>query len=221
MAEVKMDPLPGSNSISNRNAPKPEPVPDNVREAKKPEYTTKVIAKATLKKKSFGEKVKEIFIGEDIQNVGDYILKEVVVPTIKNTIVDIIQNGISLLIFGESSGSSKRRKEGQYVSYGSYSSGSFRDRRRDDRKDNYYTSRGDYIFEGPNAKKDAQDVLNYMIDMIDMYGDCSVGNYYELIGAPSNYQDRKWGWKDLRYADVRMARGGGYYIDLPNATYID
>lgn len=208
MAEVKMDPLPGSNAISNKNAPKSEPT--------KEETEVKAVAKAVLKKKSFGEKMKEVFIGEDIQNVGDYILKEVVVPTIKNTIVDIIQNGISLLIFGESS-SKNRRRDGQYVSYGSYSSNSSRDRRRDDRRDSY-SSKGDIIF---NSRSDAEAVLTRMLDIVDTYGACTVGNFYELADVPSNYQDRKWGWTDLRYTDVRMARGGGYYIDLPDAKYID
>lgn len=209
MAEVKMGPLPGSNSIANRNVAKPEPVEEKSEQ--------KVVAKATLKKKSFGEKAKEIFIGEDIQNVGEYIFKEVVVPTIKNTIVDVIQNGVSLLIFGESSNKNQRRN-GQYVSYGSYSSNSSsRDRRRDDRRDSY-SNKGDLIFD---SRSDAQAVLDRMLDIVDTYGACSVGNFYELADVPSNYQDRKWGWTDLRYADVRTARGGGYYIDLPCAKYID
>lgn len=208
MAEVKMDPLPGSNANTTKKIQK-EVADENTN------YPT-AVAKATLKKKSFGEKIKEVFIGEDIQNVGDYILKEVVVPTIKNTIVDIIQNGISLLIFGESS-SKNRRRDGQYVSYGSYSSNSSRDRRRDDRRDSY-SDKGDLIF---NSRSDAQAVLNRMLDIVDTYGACTVGNFYELADVPSNYQDRKWGWTDLRYADVRMARGGGYYIDLPSAKYID
>ena len=216
MAEVKMDPLPGSNAISNRNAPKPEPIKVQKEIADENTNYPTAVAKATLKKKSFGEKMKEVFIGEDIQNVGDYILKEVVVPTIKNTIVDIIQNGISLLIFGESS-SKNRRRDGQYVSYGSYSSNSSRDRRRDDRRDSY-SDKGDLIF---NSRSDAQAVLDRMLDIVDTYGACTVGNFYELADVPSNYQDRKWGWTDLRYADVRMARGGGYYIDLPSAKYID
>lgn len=208
MAEVKMDPLPGSNAKTVKTS-------EIISEPKKEE--TEVIAKATLKKKSFGEKIKEVFIGEDIQNVGDYILKEVVVPTIKNTIVDIIQNGISLLIFGESSHKNDRRRNGQYVSYGSYSSGSSRERRRDDRHDSY-NSKGDLIF---NSRNDAQAVLERMLDICDTYGAVTVGNYYELADVPSNYQDRKWGWSDLRYVDVRMARGGGYYIDLPDAKYLD
>lgn len=208
MAEVKMDPLPGSNANTTKKIQK-EVADENTN------YPT-AVAKATLKKKSFGEKIKEVFIGEDIQNVGDYILKEVVVPTIKNTIVDIIQNGISLLIFGESS-SKNRRRDGQYVSYGSYSSNSSRDRRRDDRRDSY-SDKGDLIF---NSRSDAQAVLDRMLDIVDTYGACTVGNFYELADVPSNYQDRKWGWTDLRYADVRMARGGGYYIDLPSAKYID
>ena len=210
MAEVKMDPLPGSNANSVKNAPKTQETKDENHD-----YPV-AVAKAEIKKKTFGEKFKEVFIGEDIQNVGDYILKEVVVPTIKNTIVDIIQNGISLLIFGESNNKGRRR-DGQYVSYGSYSSNSSSNRRRDDRRDNY-SNKGDLIF---NSRSDAQAVFDRMLDIVDTYGACTVGNYYELADIPSNYQDRKWGWTDLRYADIRMARGGGWYIDLPDPKYLD
>ena len=217
MAEVKMDPLPGSNSHSNRNTPKPEPIEEK--------SETKVVAKATFKKKSFGEKMKEVFIGEDIQNVGDYILKEVVVPTIKNTIVDIIQNGISLLIFGESGINNKnKRRNGPYVSYGSYSSNSSRDRRRDDRRD-IYSDKGYIVFYD---RYSANEVLQHLVDIVDTYHNVTVANYYEKvnqviddINIPISYQDHKWGWTDLRYVDIKMERGGGWYIDLPRAEYID
>ena len=208
MAEVKMDPLPGSNANSVKKA---EPKIIEKEEPKK-----EVVAKGNLKKKSLGEKLKEVFIGEDIQNVGDYILKEVIVPTIKNTVVDIIQNGISLLIFGENN-RNDRRRNGQYVSYGSYSSNNSRNSRRDDRR-NAPASKGDIIFD---SRGDAQAVLDHLLDILDTYRAVTVANFYEAADVPSNYQDRKWGWTDLRYAEVRMARGGGWYIDLPNAEYID
>ncbi len=210
MAEVKMDPLPNSNAKTVKKVVEEKPTDDVLHDE------SKVIAKAVVKKKSFGEKLKEVFIGEDIQNVGDYILKEVIVPTIKNTVVDIIQNGISLLIFGES-GKTDRRRSGQYVSYGSYSSNNNRNPRRDDRHA-APTDKGDIIFD---SRSDAQAVLNHLIDILDTYRAVTVANYYEAADVPSNYQDRKWGWTDLRYADVRMARGGGWYIDLPRAEYID
>ena len=213
MAEVKMDPLPNSNAKKLKESNDKE-----VKEILEPEdQKINVVAKGKIQKKTFGEKFKEIFIGEDIQNVGEYILKEVVVPTIKNTVVDIIQNGISLLIFGESSSKNSNRRNGQYVSYGSYSSNSSRDRRRDDRRD-APNDKGNIIF---NSRGDAQAVLDHLLDILDTYRAVTVANYYEAADVPSNYQDRKWGWTDLRYVDIRMARGGGWYIDLPRVEYID
>ena len=161
MAEVKMDPLPNSNAKKLKESNDKE-----VKEILEPEdQKINVVAKGKIQKKTFGEKFKEIFIGEDIQNVGEYILKEVVVPTIKNTVVDIIQNGISLLIFGESSSKNSNRRNGQYVSYGSYSSNSSRDRRRDDRRD-APNDKGNIIF---NSRGDAQAVLDHLLDILDTY----------------------------------------------------
>jgi len=39
----------------------------------------------TVKKKSFGDKLKETFIKQDLEDVRDYIIWDIVVPTIART----------------------------------------------------------------------------------------------------------------------------------------
>lgn len=225
MAEVKLEQMkPLENSNSNRVKSG-----EISKEIKRPEpkeeqelHIDKAIAKGTMKKKSIGTRLKEIFVGEDIKNVGQYIFTEVFIPTIKNTVVDIVQNGVSLLIFGETSSKNDRRRNGQYVSYGSYSSNtrsnSYRGSNRRDSERDRLDNKGDIIFDN---RSDAQAVLSHLCDALDIYRSVTVANYYEAADVPSNYQDRKWGWSDLRYANVKMARGGGWYIDLPPAEYLD
>lgn len=64
---------------------------------------------------------------EDASNVVDYIWMDVLIPTIKNTISDIITNGVDMMLWGAVKGN-KRRPSNTYVSYRDYSS---RDRRDD------------------------------------------------------------------------------------------
>ena len=63
------------------------------------------IAKAKTKKKN---KLVDTFISEDAQNIKSYILMDVLVPAIKKAISDIVTDGISMLLYGDTSHGSKR-----------------------------------------------------------------------------------------------------------------
>ena len=49
-----------------------------------------VQGKVRRKKKSEVRKWKDIFISEDVEDVKSYIIMDVIVPTIKNTILDTV-----------------------------------------------------------------------------------------------------------------------------------
>ena len=61
----------------------------------------KVIAGgAKLKKKNEFQKLRDVFISEDIGNVKSYILKDVLVPRIRDAIADIIKNTTDMVFYG-------------------------------------------------------------------------------------------------------------------------
>ena len=79
----------------------------------------KVISGTAKTKKNEVRKFRDVFISEDISNVKSYILMDVLVPTIKNAIVDIVTDGVNM-IFG--TGSGRKKTSGlNYVSYRDYS----------------------------------------------------------------------------------------------------
>ena len=175
------------------------------------------VAKAKTKKKSEVKKFADVFIAEDITSVKDYIVNDVLIPAAKKAISDIITNGIDMILYGEAKGRDRRRDGGSRVSYTKYYE---RDRDRD--YDRTRTRRSVYDYDDIilDTRGEAEDVLNRMDDLIDAYGMVSGAELYELVGISGNYTDNKYGWTNLRNAEVRRTRDG-YLLKLPKALPFD
>lgn len=179
-----------------------------------------VQGKVKLKKKNEVRKFADVFVAEDTRNVKDYLLMEVAIPAIKNTIIDLITNGINMLLNGETSrSSSSRKRSGDYVSYRDYSN---RDRDRHDRRDSGVRGRFDLDDLVFGSRRDAEATLEQMDDMIDRYGWATVLDLYESadLGGSAPWTANKYGWTSLRSADVIKVRDG-YVIKLPKAMPLD
>ena len=178
---------------------------------------TKVV-KGTVKtkKRSDIHKLTDIFISEDVTNVKSYILMDVLVPAIKKAISDIVRDGIDMILYGDSGRSNRRSTNAGYVSYRDFSSRRDSDRFSNDR------IRGSYNYDDITfqSKADAQDVLDGMDDLIETYKVVTVADLYDLIGKSCNYTDNKYGWTNLRNAEVLHGRDG-WKIKLPRALPID
>ena len=63
-------------------------------------------------------------------------------------------------------------------------------------------------------------MLEYLRSILREYDVVSVADFYETVGAPSNYTDNKYGWTNLD--DVKIQRDrNGYIIDFPRVEEID
>ena len=175
------------------------------------------VAKAKTKKKSEVKKFADVFIAEDITSVKDYIVNDVLIPAAKKAISDIITNGIDMILYGEARGKDRRRDTGSRVSYTKYYE---RDRDRDYDRGRARRSVYDYDDIILDTRGEAEDVLNRMDDLIDAYGMVSVADLYDLVGVSGNYTDNKYGWTNLRNAEVRRTRDG-YLLKLPKALPFD
>lgn len=182
--------------------------------AEKKEVKKVISGTAKTKKKSGLSKVADTFINEDVENVKSYILMDVLVPAAKKAISDIVVNGIDMILYGEV----RDRKPGNssYVSYNKYSSG----RDRDDRSS--YRTRTGYSHDDIvlDTRGEAEAILNNMDGLIDTYGVVSVADLYDLAGISCSYTDNKYGWTNIRNADIIRVRDG-YVIKMPKAMPID
>lgn len=164
------------------------------------------------KKKNEIQKITDIFISEDVTNVKSYILMDVLVPSIKKAISDIVTNGIDMILYGESN-RTKSNSAASKVSYRSYY-----DKGNDRRDYNFSRTKTGYSYDDITLdnRGEAEDVLTRMDELISTYGVVSVADLYDLVGVTGNYTDNKYGWTDIRSAQVVRVRDG-YLIKLPKA----
>lgn len=164
------------------------------------------VAKARVKRESTARKVVGEIIREDARSVGETVLWDVIIPTVKNLISDTVTRGIESMLYGDS----RPRSRNNYSDYSGYSrpKGS-RDRpveRRERRSARQAEpERNEIIFD---TRSDANDVIDRMSDIIDQYGQASLADLNALIGASSNFIDDNWGWTDMGSFNVRQVRDG-------------
>lgn len=178
-----------------------------VDEKKKVEKVVK--GKVKTKKKNGIAKFTDVFVSEDVSSVKSYIIGEVLIPAMKKALSDIVTNGIDMILYGES-GVTKRKSPGSRVSYTNYYD------RRDRYEDRRVRSGYDFNDVILDSRGEAEDVLSRMDELIDSYGIVSVADFYDLCGITGSYTDNKYGWTDIRSAQVVRVRDG-YKIKLPRA----
>lgn len=179
----------------------------------------KVISgKAKIKKKSEATKLTEKIIStEDVGNLKSYLLEDVIIPTIRNTIWDAITNSLDMILFG-GTGRSRRKSLSSKVSYRDYYDEKKRGSSRlSERKRSGYDF-DDIILE---TRGEAEEVLERMDELIETYSFASVADLYDLVGITCDYTDNKYGWTNIRNAEPIRVRGGGYMLKMPKALPID
>lgn len=178
----------------------------------KPVVTGKVITRKQSKVRKFTDE----FISEDAKNVKSYVFGEVLIPAIKKAISDIVTDGIDIILYGEAKGG-RKRSTADRVSYRNYYD---KDNRSSRSETTSSTSRYSYDDIVLSTRGEAQDVLDRMFEIVDTYGVVSIADLYDLVNITGNYTDNKYGWTNLRNAEVLRVRDG-YMIKLPRAMAID
>jgi hypothetical protein len=163
------------------------------------------------------EKKKPILLrifDDNANSVGRYIFWDVLLPAVKTTIIDVITNGIEMLVYGEGSRPKhlKRRGDRSYVSYNS-----IHDERRRRNTPRTRHSFGEVILD---SREDAETVLDTLVDYVDRYDEVTVADFYHAVGLESEWADNEWGWDSLGSAQVRRTREG-YIIIMPKPMRLD
>lgn len=181
--------------------------------SEKPRVQKVVTGNTKLKKKSEARKFADIFISDDIESVRNYVFMDVLVPAIKKAVVDIVSDGINMIIYGDTS--KRTTSSGSRFAYNSCFNGNGRPEPR-----TTVSNRTGLDYESPIlvSRIDAEEVLSALEDIIDQYGFACVSDLYDACGlTTSNYQLNKFGWQNLAMASVVRVRDG-YMLKLPKAT---
>lgn len=163
------------------------------------------------KKKTGAQRLRDTFIPEDVEEVKSYIFEDIVVPAVKDAIMDTVRAFLGV----NGSSSSRSSSAASKVSYRSYyNKNDYRDRPANRPKGVY-----DYDNIIFNTRGEAEDVLSRMDELIETYGNASVADFYDLAGVMGTYTDNRYGWTDIRNATINRVREG-YMIKFPRATAI-
>ncbi len=201
MEPIEMNPLGMPSNSRNRAAqekPKLEAIATTVTPKKKPWY----------------KRAGDTLLAEDANSVGAFVMRDIIIPTIKDTIYDIITGGLQMAMYGSTKARSRKSNSistpngGSYVSYGGYFNGS--KEKAQPRPDNRINI-DDLIF---GMADEAHQVLDALADRGDAYGCVTVQDLYDLIGVSAPRTAMYWGWNDLSNASVRKVREG-WLLDLP------
>lgn len=167
-----------------------------------------VVGPVKMKKKGGIGKFFSDFVSNDAQDIKTYLVKDIVVPTIKKTITDIVD----MLLYG---GSGKSRSTASRVSYRSF----YDEPRTRDIRDSRPATAYSYDDVVLGSRGEAEDVIQRLNELIDTYQVASVADLYDLVGVTGNYTDNRYGWTNLATAEVRRVRDG-WMLALPRAVPI-
>lgn len=201
---------------SNSHASKAK-APATVNNAPAEKRVEKVVRGKVKTKKNEVRKLTNVFVAEDAHNVKDYVVNDLVIPTIKNLFVDLVQNSVEMLILGSKRGSSGRRSSVDTVSYRDYGSYSRNDRHYAAPRTRSQFDYDDIVFE---TSGDAHAVLDQMQFILDKYKIVRVADLYDMCELTAPYTAHDYGWTSLSRARVVSVRGG-YIIEMPRASVID
>ena len=191
---------------------------DEQKQKEREKKVEKVVSGTVITRKKSGvRKLADEFISEDAKNIKSYVIGDVLIPSAKKAIADIVTNVIDMILYGGSRGGSKRSNADR-VSYRNYYD-----------RDNYSSARtasassySRYSYDDIilSTRGEAEDVLLRMDELMDTYGLVRVADLYDLVGITGDYTDNKYGWTNIRSAEVVRVRDG-YMIKMPRAVAID
>ncbi len=201
----------------NSNKYKKEQAEENQLETKK--KVEKIVTTTAVKRKNGVRKFADTFISEDAANVKSYVVSEVLIPALKKAISDIVTDGIDMILYGGSGKSRQNNTRTSYISYRNYSDP--RDKKYSYREPSRSTNTG-YSYDDIilSTRSEAEEVILAMSELVEAYGVASIADLYDLVGVSGNFTDNKYGWTNVRNAEVVHTRDG-YLLKFPRARLID
>ena len=174
------------------------------------------VTKGTVrkKKKTGAQKFADNFFAEDIGTIKEYIIRDIVLPTLKSTVLAVVNQSAEVALYGETTAPQKKIP-GARISYDRIGRLSEVTRRR-----NYSSIQresydyGDAIVD---TRAEADAALESLEAIIDEYGQASVGDLLDVIGVTPEQTDYNYGWDTIVTAEAVRLRDGRYFLRLPKA----
>ena len=208
------------NSLMNSDLYKPNSHKAKKEQQQKPPKEIQKVVTGNVKSKEqpMAKKMAKSFLADDLSNVKSYIILDVLIPTIKEAVSQIIKNGSDMLIFGD-----VKPLGGKRAGYNYNGISSSKSMVKNPHKTANRRAMHDFREVTFETRADAMEVLSQLNELIENYGSATVEDFYIFIGEgkTAKYTDRKWGWTNLEGRNIERVLGGGYMIDLPPAEALE
>lgn len=176
-------------------------------------------------RKSLARRFVETFIADDVtkQDIRDYIVKDIIVPSIQDAIMDGI-NGALGMMFGIGivrNGSSRKTSSGGKIRYGGYFNGGESKKTKSSIRESRRETRSDFEIQMKDSKDKALDIMRDFEEYLAEYPDegLSYADYYDAFGVSTEHTDNKFGWYDL--TGMHLERVPRAFQDEDTGRYID
>lgn len=170
------------------------------------------------KKKKFGQKLKEAMFSEDIGNgsVTEYVFFKILIPSVKRVLSDMANTAINMALGLDP----KTRTIGNGSNTHTANASVYRERNYNRPADSYGRYR-ESLSELEWDEATVNDIFSQVQDLIEHYGECSIGDVYSIMGLGDRIRttDSKWGWTTMRGIEIVAmdAQHERNIIDFPSA----
>lgn len=188
--------------------------------ATEPKKLEKVVSsEVVVKPKSLGSRFKNVFLGGDMNTAASYVTAEVVLPAIRNLLVEIVTKGMDSLIYGER-GPRRGTRPTTYAGRFQYSNpiqqrvpqpGYSPVQRPIERWAQGRKAVEDIVVV---SQSEATAVVDALTAAVEQYDVVSLADLYDTVGLPSTHVDNKWGWTNLASIGIQQVRNG-WQISFP------
>ncbi len=173
-----------------------------------------VVTKGTAKehKPSTGERLRTSFLGGEVKTAATYVVSDVLLPALRNMVVDVTTKGVERLIWGDNG----PKRQGQKTNYaGQYiytpSQRPTPPVRSQQMQAAQRSTNSDVVVK---SRVEAEMVLQSLYEALATYESVSVSDLRQMVGLPTTFVDNNWGWVSLAGSSIQQTRDG-WLIDLP------
>lgn len=188
------------------------------------ENKLKPVAEGKKIKSSNAKSVRSMILSEETDGIGSYILNDILIPAVKELIADVIINSTNMTLFGNSRGTRRGitdnvsfRNNYNRISTSKVSNSRSYERQLPARSERYSTYQYDQV--GFGSKREAEEVIDCLNEIIDTYNHASVMDFYELAKVTGEFTDNDYGWTSPIPNRTRYT-SSGWIIDFPKIEHI-
>lgn len=182
------------------------------------------MGKVKAAKVGFGRRVIDYFMPGDFMTVKDDLVKEVFLPSLKDTLVEMVTDIIHGVAYGNEAPARYKFSSGRFAN----SVGN--NVRKNVNKNRFVQTsidggttlrrneKLDYRNVKVQSRRNAEEIIKYLEDIIKNSEYATVGDLYELLEWDQTPFVEKWGWYDLSNCRIKNIREDGemwYLIIFP------